>query len=476
LNTFFAVLVLLALINFPLRAHAEISVASFGASESDLSAAISDADWSQPIKIEIVSYGGAGADNGGNGGGGGGYAAINELSISGDPADWSLVFNSGDDGYVSLERDGHSMLRVNNGGSDGKAGELGSGELTADASNPGGTGGNAGSGTGGGGGGAATVDGAGENGADGGSKGGNGGANGSGSVSGGEGSSDAGTDGGEGSLAEGEHLGGGGGSGGGDGTNGGNGGRYGGGGGGGSTGGTGGDGVVVIRYTLATVPVVATREVTDINQTSVTAVGHIVGLGASTPTLRGVVYGLDRTKLNTDQGEKGSFSAGDFDVKVTGLACNTTYYLAAYASNDSGTGHGDTVHFTTRNCTPKTSSLPVVFSKASGSSLGSMSLTPFFQPLLIPKEPLPSQSGVTSPVSEEGRDLPPAPLLLLAPIAPVLSITPGAQQVISHVSSEVQSIASEVVSILTQEISRWQGYKLQGAGPFWNLIHAWGWR
>ena len=94
------------------------------------------------------------------------------------------------------------------------------------------------------------------------------------------------------------------------------------------------------------VPTVTTDSSAAVTDTSATLHGTVSATGGATVTERGFEYGLSQTGT-WDEYETGSFTAGAYDLSVTGLADGTTFYYRAYAENVAGTGYGAWLSFTT---------------------------------------------------------------------------------------------------------------------------------
>ncbi len=108
-----------------------------------------------------------------------------------------------------------------------------------------------------------------------------------------------------------------------------------------------------LYFSLSTsAPGVSTVAATDIDTTTATAIGLITDLGDPDPTSYGFCWststaptidscdGISKTQETVTA--TGSFSSG-----ITGLTENTTYYIRAFATNDAGTGYGNSISFTT---------------------------------------------------------------------------------------------------------------------------------
>ena len=97
----------------------------------------------------------------------------------------------------------------------------------------------------------------------------------------------------------------------------------------------------------AKLPVISTKSVTEISQTSATSGGEVTDDGGAPITSRGVCWNttLDPTIANSKTTESGG--TGSFSSNITQLAPNNFYYVRAYATNSTGTGYGNQITFTT---------------------------------------------------------------------------------------------------------------------------------
>ena len=88
----------------------------------------------------------------------------------------------------------------------------------------------------------------------------------------------------------------------------------------------------------------------DITQNSAKTGGNIIDDGGSTITARGVCWSKSpNPTLNNSITEDGS-GMGEFNSFITGLICDTTYYVKAYAINSVDTLYGQQEVFTTLAC------------------------------------------------------------------------------------------------------------------------------
>lgn len=95
------------------------------------------------------------------------------------------------------------------------------------------------------------------------------------------------------------------------------------------------------------VPTLTTTTVSDLTGTTATSGGNIASDGGAPITEKGVCWssGQDPT-INDDKTNDGA-GTGSFTSSITGLTSHITYYVRAYATNNVGTGYGNTLSFTT---------------------------------------------------------------------------------------------------------------------------------
>lgn len=94
-------------------------------------------------------------------------------------------------------------------------------------------------------------------------------------------------------------------------------------------------------------PSVATKDATSVGNSTATLNGDLSALGTASSVSVGFLYGTDSAlagAMNASAG--GQTAAASFDVPVSGLAPNTTYYVQAWALGD-GFSNGSVVNFTT---------------------------------------------------------------------------------------------------------------------------------
>ena len=113
------------------------------------------------------------------------------------------------------------------------------------------------------------------------------------------------------------------------------------GGGGNGGGGNGGGGDV----DPADLPVVTTREVTNITGSSAKGGGDVVSNGAADVIDRGICWGTAHNPTISNNHVSCGTGTGSFTGEITGLQAESTYYVRAYATNAMGTAYGNEVSF-----------------------------------------------------------------------------------------------------------------------------------
>ena len=117
--------------------------------------------------------------------------------------------------------------------------------------------------------------------------------------------------------------------------------------------------IIVNPPCAADQPTVVTNDASGIGTTTATANGNITATGGENCTVRGFQYGLSQTPT-WDEHSSGSFGTGSFSEGLSGLDCETKYYVRAYATNCAGTDYGDWESFTTADCVPCVADKPTV--------------------------------------------------------------------------------------------------------------------
>ncbi len=99
--------------------------------------------------------------------------------------------------------------------------------------------------------------------------------------------------------------------------------------------------------TTIAVPRLTTAAVTDITGTTATSGGGITDPGGGTISARGVCWSTSENPATSDSTTDNGSGTGGFTSYLTGLSSGTTYFVRAYAENESGTGYGPQESFIT---------------------------------------------------------------------------------------------------------------------------------
>lgn len=95
------------------------------------------------------------------------------------------------------------------------------------------------------------------------------------------------------------------------------------------------------------IPILTTRNVSEITINSALSGGDITSDGGAEVTERGVCWSKTPYPVSTGQHTSDGKGTGSFTSDITGLEPNTDYYLRAYATNSVGTAYGNEVTFRT---------------------------------------------------------------------------------------------------------------------------------
>jgi uncharacterized protein (TIGR02145 family) len=87
--------------------------------------------------------------------------------------------------------------------------------------------------------------------------------------------------------------------------------------------------------------------ISDTAQTTAISGGNITSDGGGQITVRGVCWSLDSLPLISDSHTSDGTGTGEFISLLSELIPNTTYYVRAYATNESGTAYGNQLIFKT---------------------------------------------------------------------------------------------------------------------------------
>lgn len=104
--------------------------------------------------------------------------------------------------------------------------------------------------------------------------------------------------------------------------------------------------------TNATLPTVITTAASSITSTSAMSGGNVTGDGGATVTVKGVCWSMNQNPTITDNKTTNGQGTGVFTSSLTDLTPATTYYIRAYATNDTGTAYGEQATFSTPAVAP----------------------------------------------------------------------------------------------------------------------------
>lgn len=107
------------------------------------------------------------------------------------------------------------------------------------------------------------------------------------------------------------------------------------------------DSTYTFYMTVSTLPDVETSPVTNITQSTATCGGNVITDGGEPVTARGVCWNTTGSPTTADSFTVDGDGTGYFTSSLIGLTPNTSYYVSAYATNNSGTVYGDDVTFKT---------------------------------------------------------------------------------------------------------------------------------
>ncbi|ABG58381.1 T9SS type A sorting domain-containing protein [Cytophaga hutchinsonii] len=94
-------------------------------------------------------------------------------------------------------------------------------------------------------------------------------------------------------------------------------------------------------------PVVITADVNMVESSAASSGGNVLSENGAAVIARGVCWSTTSMPTIEDNKTEDGTGAGAFTSALTGLSASTTYYLRAYAINESGTSYGSEISFTT---------------------------------------------------------------------------------------------------------------------------------
>jgi len=98
-------------------------------------------------------------------------------------------------------------------------------------------------------------------------------------------------------------------------------------------------------------PSITTSFTSVVSTTNAISGGLITSNGGSSITARGVCWSTTQNPTINDSKTTDASGTGGFSSNINSLTMNTTYYLRAYGTNNSGTSYGNEVSFKTYNGT-----------------------------------------------------------------------------------------------------------------------------
>ena len=106
------------------------------------------------------------------------------------------------------------------------------------------------------------------------------------------------------------------------------------------------DETIILTFPITT-PSVSTAEITNISINTAIAGGVVLTDGGGTVGARGVCWSTNQNPTISSSHTLDGSGVGSFTSSLSGLSSNTTYYVRAYATNETGTAYGNQVTFTT---------------------------------------------------------------------------------------------------------------------------------
>lgn len=102
-----------------------------------------------------------------------------------------------------------------------------------------------------------------------------------------------------------------------------------------------------VTLTPQSVPIITLNNITSITLNSALGGGNVTSDGGSSVTSRGLCWSISPNPTTTDMHTTDGNGVGSFNSSITGLNQGTTYYVRAYAVNNTGTGYSAQSSFMT---------------------------------------------------------------------------------------------------------------------------------
>ena len=101
--------------------------------------------------------------------------------------------------------------------------------------------------------------------------------------------------------------------------------------------------------TNAVKPSVTTSQATNVTINTANVGGNVTATGGAAVTERGITWSITpNPTIDSDKVQVGE-GVGEFEITLSDLAINTTYYVRAYAVNSAGTSYGEMISFKTKS-------------------------------------------------------------------------------------------------------------------------------
>ncbi len=132
---------------------------------------------------------------------------------------------------------------------------------------------------------------------------------------------------------------------------------------------------ITVKTTLATTATITTNPITAITTSTAMCGGNVSSDGGSNVSMKGVCWSITSNPTTSNSKTTDGAGASSFSSTITGLLTNTTYYVRAYATNNSGTAYGSQVSFKTAAITVPTLSTNTVSSITTSTALSGGNIT-----------------------------------------------------------------------------------------------------
>jgi hypothetical protein len=129
--------------------------------------------------------------------------------------------------------------------------------------------------------------------------------------------------------------------------------------------------------TIPTIPTVSTSSVTSVSTNTATVSAQITSNGTCYSSLsqKGICWSTSPNPTLSNSSVSNSATTNTYSCNLSGLLTNTTYYVRAYATNNTGTSYGNQLTFTTLNSSPPMVSTSPANSITTNSAIGNGNVT-----------------------------------------------------------------------------------------------------